>query len=79
MTFLLTRPLRDVTRPSTPVMYSTTISTHTPLAGRDFVCPVEFSDYVLFLLTRPLRDVTGVLLHDVDVTVDFYSHAPCGT
>ena len=35
------------------------ISTHTPLAGRDFYCRTDqTTDIQPFLLTRPLRDVT---------------------
>ena len=35
-TFLLTRPLRDVTNPGKIDCMLLTISTHTPLAGRDY-------------------------------------------
>ena len=34
------------------------ISTHTPLAGRDYVRRTEMENLRRFLLTRPLRDVT---------------------
>ena len=56
--FLLTRPLRDVTCTGQQCVVHVGISTHTPLAGRD--CSVS-SLYICdqsFLLTRPLRDVT---------------------
>ena len=58
MEFLLTRPLRDVTPPRFKACPFSSISTHTPLAGRD---PFRFFTYDIeskFLLTRPLRDVT---------------------
>ena len=35
LTFLLTRPLRDVTETAEQPQPETAISTHTPLAGRD--------------------------------------------
>ena len=55
--FLLTRPLRDVTRFTQFKYYIICISTHTPLAGRDIGTPCH-TTFLKFLLTRPLRDVT---------------------
>ena len=37
LTFLLTRPLRDVTYLVCKLLFFTFISTHTPLAGRDML------------------------------------------
>ena len=56
--FLLTRPLRDVTKMSSQDPEPEKISTHTPLAGRDGVRQ-EDRRRERFLLTRPLRDVTS--------------------
>ena len=56
--FLLTRPLRDVTECSIVGNYMTFISTHTPLAGRDGYWLMIMVAFGAFLLTRPLRDVT---------------------
>ena len=58
-TFLLTRPLRDVTVPFSFSPRPLSISTHTPLAGRDVTELVVSSNNGGFLLTRPLRDVTA--------------------
>ena len=58
--FLLTRPLRDVTSTSIRGLSASTISTHTPLAGRDYK-PGNMAEFMYgFLLTRPLRDVTYI-------------------
>ena len=56
--FLLTRPLRDVTETIAEALPNMSISTHTPLAGRDEYPLDCFGYYSPFLLTRPLRDVT---------------------
>ena len=58
MSFLLTRPLRDVTQCILESGYCRTISTHTPLAGRDNMRHFFVQGPIGFLLTRPLRDVT---------------------
>ena len=55
--FLLTRPSRDVTNESGIIYTAKTISTHTPLAGRDIAFPLVHPS-MSFLLTRPSRDVT---------------------
>ena len=62
--FLLTRPLRDVTR--IPWWYADhkTISTHTPLTGRDNLAKESIQGST-FLLTRPLRDVTRKLCYAI--------------
>ena len=57
-TFLLTRPLRDVTTAPSLCFHHNTISTHTPLAGRDAGVRSPYMSGLQFLLTRPLRDVT---------------------
>ena len=57
-TFLLTRPLRGATIiPLFSYCYAT-ISTHTPLAGRDLARLTILKFWVEFLLTRPLRGAT---------------------
>ena len=56
--FLLTRPLRDVTAVFGFWMNTIFISTHTPLAGRDPNHNPYNTEAKEFLLTRPLRDVT---------------------
>ena len=56
--FLLTRPLRDVTKEVGRADMQELISTHTPLAGRDGKRVWLGLDLSEFLLTRPLRDVT---------------------
>ena len=56
--FLLTRPLRDVTERGYLSSCRSTISTHTPLAGRDTIQTLTDMMIQQFLLTRPLRDVT---------------------
>ena len=57
-TFLLTRPLRDVTMANVGSGEGFKISTHTPLAGRDCWQELQKKNKSGFLLTRPLRDVT---------------------
>ena len=56
--FLLTRPSRDVTEGITENAKLATISTHTPLAGRDYLVSAFTRNCIRFLLTRPSRDVT---------------------
>ena len=56
--FLLTRPLRDVTGILLLSFQISSISTHTPLAGRDNISTCRNAQKNEFLLTRPLRDVT---------------------
>ena len=51
------------------------ISTHTPLAGRDWNVLFKTNSNTKFLLTRPLRDVTlalSVLLVDLQIS----THTP---
>ena len=60
--FLLTRPLRDVTWLHRKTLTDFKISTHTPLAGRDYSVSVSYVYVTSFLLTRPLRDVTTTFL-----------------
>ena len=58
--FLLTRPLRDVTTHEQEIDRFISISTHTPLAGRDIYPGTARAEDRKFLLTRPLRDVTSI-------------------
>ena len=62
ITFLLTRPSRDVTYSLSDAGNPTGISTHTPLAGRDFIHILRPLPDIRFLLTRPSRDVTGLYM-----------------
>ena len=76
--FLLTRPLRDVTCSSVLACGSSSISTHTPLTGRDareFGLPQAREN---FYSHAPY----GTWQFFVTLTFDrsnFYSHAPYGT
>ena len=56
--FLLTRPSRGATQAPTIGYYAMFISTHTPLAGRDFLPRLAQSIASKFLLTRPSRGAT---------------------
>ena len=51
------------------------ISTHTPLAGRDWIGGIEASILPPFLLTRPLRDVTLPETVKTDIVV-ISTHTP---
>ena len=64
--FLLTRPLRDVTQFTATRQQIFLISTHTPLAGRDFNQCIKSAENGGFLLTRPLRDVTISPMHPLE-------------
>ena len=61
-TFLLTRPLRDVTRIGQPPVAIPGISTHTPLAGRDLFL-LNFFIHSIISTHTPLagRDTLEVL------------------
>ena len=74
-TFLLTRPLRDVTALENGKYYIQDISTHTPLAGRDRRKSAWPGIYKKFLLTRPLRDVTASV-EKLAVSVEFLLTRP---
>ena len=54
------------------------ISTHTPLARRDFTVPLSTVPAHLFLLTHPMRGATGQGVYMIQTALNFYSHAPCG-
>ena len=73
--FLLTRPLRDVTKVLSFSVRALCISTHTPLAGRDRYGLLRSLHLLEFLLTRPLRDVTS-LNHAHQLTVEISTHTP---
>ena len=74
-TFLLTRPSRDVTAITQLPVRWTWISTHTPLAGRDFICYSIEQFTIRFLLTRPSRDVTVMVQNDEPVQ-QISTHTP---
>ena len=76
--FLLTRPSRDVTEVNMKTNIDITISTHTPLAGRDSDLWKYFLISVISTHT-PLagRDTAGA--NTGRRSKDFYSHAPRGT
>ena len=57
--FLLTRPSRGVTHVLITAPACVRISTHTPLAGRDYFSRSAIAVFK-FLLTRPSRGVTQV-------------------
>ena len=57
--FLLTRPSRGATEVSGTLETERTISTHTPLAGRDRGRRLFFLMLEGFLLTRPSRGATA--------------------
>ena len=75
MTFLLTRPLRDVTWLEDTDPEYINISTHTPLAGRDAESTAVFRGEYRFLLTRPLRDVTDIAF-TCDIAASISTHTP---
>ena len=76
--FQLTRPLRGATYSITYCDMACAISTHTPLAGRDFDRQSRHFDvHIHFNSHAPC----GARLHNLDKTIssfDFNSHAPCG-
>ena len=73
--FLLTRPSRDVTHSCIIVSVTESISTHTPLAGRDGTFLLTPSILIRFLLTRPSRDVTDLYVpSDEDISIS--THTP---
>ena len=85
--FLLTRPSRDVTALLLVAAYWTLISTHTPLAGRDYsTAPEKFRDRISTHtplagrdpLVRAIPILTEFLLTrpSRDVTTTFGGHAP---
>ena len=76
--FLLTRPLRDVTITIDVQITEITISTHTPLAGRDENDAILICDYKISTHT-PLAGRDSQWVDGWRETCDFYSHAPCGT
>ena len=59
--FLLTRPSRGATTLMYCARRSWTISTHTPLAGRDTASRWSCPDTATFLLTRPSRGATRTI------------------
>ena len=77
--FLLTRPLRDVTKIRLWREYGRQISTHTPLAGRDF--PALRRDCLHWEISThtPLAGRDEQKIKDIKKESHFYSHAPCGT
>ena len=76
--FLLTRPLRDVTIFFTACDRRSLFLLTRPL--RDVTETRQLLKYTIqFLLTRPLRDVTDSSLLPNTNAYNFYSHAPYGT
>ena len=78
MTFLLTRPLRDVTTAAFASTSSNAISTHTPLAGRDGGTS-DYNGLKNISTHTPLAGRDRESAHASAAANDFYSHAPCGT
>ena len=76
--FLLTRPLRDVTSRSGTLYHFQAISTHTPLAGRDYIRRKENEENAISTHT-PLAGRDRVHMGERLSRNYFYSHAPCGT
>ena len=76
--FLLTRPLRDVTQFHLDPVLCFLISTHTPLAGRDWAGN-EFLTSKKISTHTPLAGRDSVALVSSTSRWNFYSHAPCGT
>ncbi len=77
MPFLLTRPSRGATCGTSEKLRGKTISTHTPLAGRDLIPFFNYFVVVNFYSHAP----RGARPHGVPVLVhshNFYSHAPRG-
>ena len=75
--FLLTRPMRGATRYSTRRSGSKCISTHTPHAGRDFLCAIALAiAYISAHTPHAGRDQTSPKRRGK--SRNFYSHAPCG-
>ena len=76
--FLLTRSLRDVTTADAVRRFEIDISTHMPLAGRDWSGAGGSTSVSAFLLAATCgtwRYTCG----SIWMFWDFYSHAPCGT
>ena len=73
--FLLTRPSRDVTPSIRKHGAYMTISTHTPLAGRDRRGRTSRRRPQTFLLTRPSRDVTTTV-DDSSLIFKISTHTP---
>ena len=75
--FLLTRPLRGATLPRPISMKCSVISTHTPLAGRDFEKRAAEIVKNNFYSHAPCGARPAVSFAAL-ASEDFYSHAPCG-
>ena len=76
--FLLTRPLRDVTCSSVLACGSSSISTHTPLTGRDRI-PWWYTDHKTISTHTPLTGRDAREFGLPQARENFYSHAPYGT
>ena len=59
------------------MMFITSISTHTPLAGRDAIVFDEMPDEFDFYSHAPCGARRAIIFF-VFVHHNFYSHAPCG-
>ena len=77
--FLLTRPLRDVTLSLHHLKHPEPFLLTRPLRDVTVLRRTGNKRHQEFLLTRPLRDVTRLNFEGTGVSKNFYSHAPCGT
>ena len=75
--FQLTRPLRGATAPRRKSSAAWSISTHTPLAGRDDACLRQPLPAIHFNSHAPCGARPGTFLI-LPPERDFNSHAPCG-
>ena len=73
--FLLTRPLRGVTNAPEKIKRENPISTHTPLARRDYWQANILLSIKTFLLTRPLRGVTSSMSMSI-ISDNISTHTP---
>ena len=76
--FLLTRPSRDVTQSLQLPRPGITISTHTSLAGRDWLPKFDDAGAVISTHTS-LAGRDGGAADMIQVNSNFYSHVPRGT
>ena len=77
MKFLLTRPSRGATEALTNEAELQMISTHTPLAGRDFI--LRFKEAKMAISTHtPLAGRDQRVIYVFNNFIYFYSHAPRG-
>ena len=75
--FLLTRPMRGVTRKHLAHAANVAISTHTPHAGRDNAGS-KSTRFLPISTHTPHAGRDGWPAAEERRSSDFYSHAPCG-